>query len=433
MDSVFDDYCGSADSSLPSSPSSPVGSGLNSQRLKDSTVQHDDARFVLEKLGGVSSYNGRALFKADSSSDSTKLAQLQPLLKILTRTLVSCVQEAHNQPIHEDLLDQHAPSHHHLHNFAHVDPATRQLRGGLVTSVSKHLVPARAALIHDDFSQDPSLAGRLQYTSFAVGAFQLHFFNVHLFPISAAQLTTVCDTIHRKKGHQDYDINFVCGDFNFILDTDFRFSPLTGEFSAPNAKDRSLSSVWSRRMTDFIELVQHDYTHGQTVSQSHSLNSLSRIDRIYVDVCILDTFDCFLDCSVQRDINPDFRISDHQCVLASFAPKPPPSSVRSSVPSWILKHPSFEVELQKVLLANDGVADLLHDPFDRLAHFQDVVFIASRNTKRLIRTRTADSLRDKYYISTLASRAHRAGDVHTVIRCLHTYSALTDFFLLTGH
>ena len=325
----------------------------------------------------IATWNTTALLGASSGSRSVVARRFKYLRIMLVGNGVCFLQETHGNE--SDLLDLRRKFPMFL-LFGCFCPQSSM--GGVITCVRKSILGEQFVSI-DSYSLD---VGRVLHTHIIFQYGSLHLVNCHLIwshSISSRRvlfrkIASVCPTC------ADGNL-FFGGDFNFVLEDEFRLNVKDGSFSSGDA---SMAKFFNSFFGGLNELHQDDYTRCARDVDGR-VTQLSRIDRILCNIPTLYLVRLHPVGGVITPVVSRFLPSDHTLLTIRLSKFDLHGSSFSdggfrSVPSWVSKHPSFLKHFEEIYLSmNPRRPDC---PFEELRDakecFREAAMKVSREKKK---------------------------------------------------
>lgn len=292
---------------------------------------HVQAAVPFAGKGRFVCWNARALFCYDPAQLHKKLDYF---CRLAADADVVMVQEAHSNAQKPTILENRLRDSHEFYWNNSPDDETF---GGTGFVVSKKFLQRFSSCVHF-----PIVAARAARLTFDGPEGRLVLCNLHLEPkLTAAEKKQFLSQVRNSLTVEVGIHTIVCGDFNYDSATHDRVDCRTGQFcGAPGPEQQHFEICFA----DFAELDCHDFTHKNC--REDATTSFSRIDRIYTSLHPTICYDLSFSAAVAHSVRaPSFDLSDHAPLI--FAMQPAPVPVKTSIPSWVTKHPLWPEELGK--------------------------------------------------------------------------------------
>ena len=300
-------------------------------------------------------------------------------------------------------------------------PAESSNSGGILTIVRKSFAAKFTTI-----TWRPLVPGRIGVLMCDSGEGSLFITNVHMVP--AWPLALKQQHFRRTLACHPQDsaiMNVIAGDFNAISPGEFRFHTSTGRLKATNDQ---FGQWMEDQMDRFAEVFQDDYTRISTryTDDGPLLDSLSRLDRAYIDLPPLELSDRRPVAKVLGSVADWMPFSDHLPVSFCLHGAPRSAPARPSVPQWVAQHPRFHAVVSEFL--DDMPDDLI--PLEALKLLKRILQVAATRVKKELLDERADSPAQHFYLAAKAHRMARSGLVAGTLPLFRASSRLAE--LLEG-
>ena len=229
---------------------------------------------------------------------------------------------------------------------------------------------------------------------------------------------------------------FVIGDFNFVPTDERRIDAAA---DAEVRRQEPIAEYWEHEFADMTEIHQSAFTWRQT--EDAVLTTLSRLARLYCDVCPLALAARCASAEAVGNINQPSLPSDHIPVTLRIAGVGTSGRGSSaSIPRWVAKQHSFATHVTELVL---GLAsDFGHGAFADISVMSDVFRIVADRVRRHSVAPGADTVSSRLYwtekfVRAVCSVRDERAAKRMISTCLVAHSELCEFVkadacMLTG-
>ena len=186
-------------------------------------------------------------------------------------------------------------------------------------------------------------------------------------------------------------------------------------------------NVWNQTFTDGdpgkTGVFHSDYTRRDSTALG-DVRTLSRIDRIFINLPIAEARDFHCSSHVAENHGKKTTPSDHAAVRLVIQKPTHRGHQSKRIPSCMSKHPIFGSILQQ--LHDDH--RFSSDPFCALSEFKILQQKAKNMTIREPSRQTPDCIGAKLLITSTALRAYRNRHLGTLMRCCEAWKPIEDCF-----
>ena len=362
--------------------------------------------YQYSKLSHVSycSWNSRALLHHDPNIRKIKFGYLWSFIFSVD---ICCLQETHGN-LHE--LQAYAPElFESFHVFASF--CVKTCAGGVITFLKKSSNMSWGLFIADPFCQGRAL--RVQWAAY-VGLRKAIVWNIHNHGISKAEMKLIGAAIkHDQAMAKEFPQHIsvvVVGDFNFLIDGEFRLS--AGQPTNPEDDQLGGPPTQPHKAAFSEALACYTDVHGgmHTRYDTHAAK-YSRLDRIFFGMPKWFLVQCTMDFKVWTDpMLLSLRgISDHAPTIVVVKPRMIHDRDSLPIPPEIFKSPVYYNSL-KTLLAFSDIDK--HDPPNQEIILKGLI----RQAARLARNDIIKSCEDIATVKALSfsamARAVSNNDLH---------------------
>ena len=288
--------------------------------------------------------------------------------------------------------------------------------GGSAICIHRDLLPEEAIVAHVVTCQ-----GRDHLVNVRSGRHSLVFVNVHFEPdLTLEQLRSRLCIIHPHWPAYSCGVGVILGDLNICDREEGRFN--VWNLSITDG-DPAKTAVFHSFFPHVLEIDQSDYTRRDSAAVGN-IRSLSRIDRIFINLPIAEARDFHCSSHVVENLGKKTIPSDHAAVRLVIQKPTSRRHQSKHIPSWMSKHPIFGSILQQ--LHDDH--RFSPDPFCALAEFKVLQHKAKKITKRELSRQTPDCIGAKLLFTSAALRAYRNRHLGTPMRCYEAWKPIEDCF-----
>jgi endonuclease/exonuclease/phosphatase family metal-dependent hydrolase len=359
----------------------------------------------------ITTWNSAGLFGSIHAHPFPSIAKLRRFKGLLRRGDVVAIQESHGCGGDLATLDRECPSHLHWGSFG-----ARAAMGGVVISIAKTFSRHFHTFKATTLSIARCLAVRCRGPAGALQIINLHLDPALPFIDKAALLDSILLSSSTFRG-----VSIFVGDLNFVHSDETRCN-LADPGQTETIENPRLATFFEERFAEFTELHQGAPTRRDT--RSNRYTTLSRLDRIYVNLPPAEVLDRHPHCAADGLITDPREPSDHIPVTARLrAPGTSPPS-RRSTPRWITAHPRFR-ELTSDFL---DILPVFGSALAGLSSLQELLRDAADETKNAAKEVGAHSNHEIVYWLLLALRGARSCNPRAVRKACAAYPTMAAWF-----